>query len=164
MTVSKRAARWGAAAFALGISLAGPQALAAADTPRDESSADSANSAADQSARSAPTRQGRAERTVPAKRTPSAAAATATTSDSGDATPRAATGPARASQREAARNNAGATASGRPQSVGVSRTLDLAAGAVAERSRRTAASPVAPSGSEASTPAATISPTVETDP
>ena len=164
MTVSKRAVRWGAAAFALGMSLAGPQALATADTPRDESSADSANSAADQSARSAPTRQGRAERTVPAKRTPSAAAATATTSDSGDATPRAATGPARASQREAARNNAGATASGRPQSVGVSRTLDLAAGAVADRSRRTAASPVAPSGSEASTPAATISPTVETDP
>ncbi len=159
MTVSKRAVRWGAAAFALGVSLAGPQALAAADTPGDDSSAGSANSVADQPARSAPTRQGRAERTVPANRTPSAAAAT---SDSGDGTPRAATTPARASQRATARNDAGAAASGRPDSVEVSRSLPPA-GAVAERSRRAAASPGAPSGAEESASATTASPAVESD-
>lgn len=162
MTVSKRTIRWGAAAFALGMSLAGPQALAAADAPGDESSAGSVNSAgsaADQSARSAPTRQARAERTVPAHRTPSEAA---TTADSDGGTPRG-TDPARASQRTTARDSAGTTAIGRPHGVGVSRSLEPAAGAVAERSRRTVVNPGPTSGAEEGIPAAPVSPTVEAD-
>lgn len=114
---SKRVVRWGAAAFALGMSLAGPQAVASADNLGDESSASTAKSAADRDARTAPARHGRADRPTPAHRTASPSAAVDAAATPGEDTPRTVSTPNRAERRAAVRRDDGAAASDLPRRV-----------------------------------------------
>lgn len=142
MTVSRRAVQWGAAAFALGISLAGPQALAAADTTGADSPAGPANSTRERSTHPATTRHGRVERSAPAHRTASPAAAAQASSDPADDTLPAASTPTRISQRAAVgRDDPAATSSVRPHRIAAAPTRGPAPGGVTEQVSNSAADP-----------------------
>ncbi len=72
ISMTRRTTRLGAAAFVLGLSLAGPEALARADTTDDGTSpgpANAASAAGDGQARSGATRQGRTQRPAGSERT-----------------------------------------------------------------------------------------------
>ena len=120
---SKRVVRWGAAAFALGVSLAGPQAVASADNLGDESSASTAKSAADRDARTAPARHGRADRPTPAHRTASPSAAVDAAATPGEDTPRTVSTPNQAERRAAVRRDDSAAASALPRRVAAARAM-----------------------------------------
>lgn len=142
MTVSRRVVQWGAAAFALGISLAGPQALATAETTGADSPAGPANSTRERPTHPATTRPGRVERSAPAHRTASPAAAAQASSAPADDTPPAASTPTRISQRAAVgRDDPAARSSVRPHRIAAAPTRGPATGGVTEQVSNSAADP-----------------------